>query len=287
MDDYPKYIEDGTLVSSEEDSTVGYVQVIEIEERDEENHPTRYYETVPLGNLETYGAQGVGGVANGVVSLWGAIHNPELVKKSRVPVFLAHGENDDVIPYKVGYAMSDANGMLNDHVPEAYKPIIEAMNIDLKVNTPTLYGSYVIDSILTENGVYHEFYSPLNYDLKHEFYNVTREEGTIVFADSVQNKVFDFLYRLAIDSLEAEELPTPLPFATIARATHIEMGENNLNFTVVRGDNVAYAVFDMRGRRMLSGRASVGETVRLDVLNNGVYYLRVQGEVARRIAVRK
>jgi hypothetical protein len=38
---------------------------------------------------------------------------------------------------------------------------------------------------------------------------------------------------------------------------------------------------------MLSGRASMGETVAFDGMNSGVYYLRVQGETARRIVVRK
>ena len=247
------------------------------------------YDTIPLGGLDRYGPKGVGGVANGVVSLWGAIHDASLLKNSKVPVFLAHGDSDYVIPYKVGYAMTEADKMIRDNVPSKYSSVVNVMHFD--VHTPTLYGSYYIDSVLTKNKVYHEFYNPVGYGLKHEFYDATRtgEDGNkIIFADSVKNKAFDFLYRLAIGEIsETSELAIPRPAIAKAKSSKIAMGDGNLSFTVVRGKSVAYAMFDLKGKRVLSGRAYLGETVMLSRANNGVYYLRVQGETPRRIVIRK
>ena len=240
---------------------------------------------VSLGELDEYGETGVGGHANGVVALWGAIHNADLVKNSKVPVFLAHGDSDYVIPFKKGRAISDVDRMLGEK-----GDMIKLLGMSLKVHAPTLYGSYVIDSILNVNKVYHEFYAPRGQDLKHEFYDATRtdENGNeVVYADSVQNKVFAFLYNLAVDSVPAWKKPTSLPMVAQALASHITMGENNRSFTVERGENLVYGVFELNGRRVMAGRASRGETVSLQGLSNGVYYLRVQGERARRIGLRK
>ena len=137
---------------------------------------------------------------------------------------------------------------------------------------------------------YHEFYAPRGQDLKHEFYDATRtdEDGNeVVYADSVQNKVFAFLYNLAVDSVPAWKKPTSLPMVAQALASRITMGEGNRSFTVERGENLVYGVFELNGRRVMAGRASRGETVSLDELGSGVYYLRVQGERARRIGLRK
>lgn len=235
---------------------------------------------VDLGELDKYGEkeEGIDGIANGVVALWGAVHDKNIVKNSNVPVFLAHGDSDYVMPFAEGYAVTDVRRMVGDN------PYLSS--IDFQIHTPTLYGSYIIDSILTENNVYHEFYAPRGLGLKHEFYNTTRtdESGNeVVYADSVREKAFAFLYKLASSS---EELPTPLPVLAMAKPSKISMGEDNLSFTVVNGENVAYALFDLKGKRMLSGRASMGETVALEGMNNGIYYLRVQGEAPRKIAVR-
>lgn len=238
-----------------------------------------------LGELNEYGETGVGGHANGVVALWGAVHDANLVKNSKVPVFLAHGDSDYVMPFGKGHAISDVDRMLGEK-----GSMLKRLGMSLKVHTPTLYGSEVIDSILNEGKVYHEFYAPRGFGLKHEFYDATRtdENGNeVVYADSVQNKVFAFLYNLAVDSVPAWKKPTSLPMVALALASHITMGENNRNFTVERGENLAYAVFELNGRRVMAGRASKGQTVDLSMLRNGVYYLRVQGEPARRIGLRK
>ncbi len=238
-----------------------------------------------LGELDEYGETGVGGRANGVVALWGAVHNADLVKNNKVPVFLAHGDSDYVIPFKKGRAISDVDRMLGEK-----GDMIKLLGMSLKVHAPTLYGSYVIDSILNVNKVYHEFYAPRGRDLKHEFYDATRtdEDGNeVVYADSVQNKVFAFLYNLAVDSVPAWKKPTSLPMVAQALASRITMGVGNRSFTVERGENLVYGVFELNGRRVMAGRASRGETVSLEGLSNGIYYLRVQGERARRIGLRK
>lgn len=238
-----------------------------------------------LGELGEYGETGVGGHANGVVALWGAIHKADLVKNSKVPVFLAHGDSDYVMPFGKGHAISDVDRMLGEK-----GSMLKMFGMSLKVHTPTLYGSVVIDSILNEGKVYHEFYAPRGFGLKHEFYDATRtdENGDeVVYADSVQNKVFAFLYNLAVDSVPAWKKPTSLPMVALALTSRITMGEDNRSFTVARGENLAYAVFELNGRRVMAGRASRGQTVDLSTLHNGVYYLRVQGEPVRRIGLRK
>ena len=254
---------------------------------------------VPLGTLESYGEQNIDGVANGVVSLWGAIHDLEIVNNNTVPVFLTHGNKDDVLPYKVGHAMSDANGILQRNVSEKYKPMINALNINVDIDSPTLYGSYLIDSVLTKNRVYHEFYNPVKYGLKHEFYDDTVEVNgkSITFADSVQQKAFAFLYMLAIDSIpntgikpespEVKSYSALKPIAYTASASKIVMGKRNLSFKVIQGENIAYAVFDLKGQRMLAGKASAGQTVELKDLESGAYYLRIQGEKTRHIIIAK
>lgn len=238
-----------------------------------------------LGGLDEYGETGVGGHANGVVALWGAIHKADLVKNSKVPVFLAHGDSDYVMPFGKGHAISDVDRMLGEK-----GSMLKMFGMSLKVHTPTLYGSVVIDSILNEGKVYHEFYAPRGFGLKHEFYDATRtdENGNeVVYADFVQNKVFAFLYNLAVDSVPAWKKPTSIPMVALALASRITMGEDNRSFTVERGENLAYAVFGLNGRRVMAGRASRGQTVDLSMLRNGVYYLRVQGEPVRRIGLRK
>ena len=222
-----------------------------------------------LGELGEYGEIGVGGHANGVVALWGAIHNADLVKNSKVPVFLAHGDSDYVMPFGKGHAISDVDRMLGEK-----GSMLMMLGMSLNVHTPTLYGSAVIDSILNAGKVYHEFYAPRGFGLKHEFYDATRtdENGDeVVYADSVQNKVFAFLYNLAVDSVPAWKKPTSLPMVALALASRITLGEDNQSFTVERGENLAYAVFELNGRRVMAGRASRGQTVDLSMLRNGVY----------------
>lgn len=257
-------------------------------------------EIIPLGELNKYGARDYDGTANGVVALWGGIHDIKLVKNSNVPVFLAHGDSDYVMPYKVGHAIEDPERMIRGAVPAKYSFFVDAFKFDIQ--TPTIYGSYAIDSALTARGVPHEFYNPVGNNLKHEFYNSTRtaEDGSeIVFADSVQDKAFDFLYKVATGSYGKQEpvvalaksaassdFEAPKPAAPVfAKATKIAMGEKNQSFTVVEGENVAYGVFDLKGKKVMAGRVSRGQTVSLEAIAGGSYFLKVQGDATRRITV--
>ena len=250
--------------------------------------------------LNQYGARDYRGTADGVVALWGGIHDIDLVKNSDVPVFLAHGDSDYVMPYNVGHAISKPDKMVAEAVPEKYSAFAKAFKF--QIETPTIYGSYAIDSALTARGVAHEFYNPVGYGLKHEFYNSTRtaEDGSeIVFADSVQDKAFDFLYKLAtgtygkqepVVALQKSAAPSDVDVAqrtapAFAKVSKIAMGDKNLSFTVVEGDNVAYGVFDLKGKKVMAGRASRGETVSLEAVAGGSYFLKVQGDATRRIVV--
>ena len=257
-------------------------------------------ENVPWGKLNQYGARDYRGTADGVVALWGGIHDIDLVKNSDVPVFLAHGDSDYVIPYNVGHAISKPDKMVAEAVPEKYSAFAKAFKF--QIETPTIYGSYAIDSALTARGVAHEFYNPVGYGLKHEFYNSTRtaEDGSeIVFADSVQDKAFDFLYKLAtgtygkqepVVALQKSAAPSDVDVAqrtapAFAKVSKIAMGDKNLSFTVVEGDNLAYGVFDLKGKKVMAGRASRGETVSLEAVAGGSYFLKVQGDATRRFVV--
>lgn len=62
---------------------------------------------VNMGELDEYCEKGFDGVANGVVALWGAVHDKNIVNNSKVPVFLAHGDSDYVMPFAEGHAVSD------------------------------------------------------------------------------------------------------------------------------------------------------------------------------------
>jgi hypothetical protein len=133
------------------------------------------------------------------------------------------------------------------------------------VATPTLYGSYVIDSVLTANNVEHDTYFVEGQP--HEFYDY--EDYDV----KVQKKVFDFLYDLTQKPASADRIVVAL-----VKPSALRMGENNMSFTVSKGNNLAYAVTDLRGRIVKNGAVSAGETVELSDLDRGVYVLRVKGE---------
>ena len=94
-------------------------------------------ENVPWGKLNQYGARDYRGTADGVVALWGGIHDIDLVKNSDVPVFLAHGDSDYVMPYNVGHAISKPDKMVAEAVPEKYSAFAKAFKF--QIETPTIY----------------------------------------------------------------------------------------------------------------------------------------------------
>ena len=90
-------------------------------------------EIVPWGKLNQYGARDYRGTADGVVALWGGIHDIDLVKNSDVPVFLAHGDSDYVMPYNVGHAISKPDKMVAEAVPEKYSAFAKCSHISNSV----------------------------------------------------------------------------------------------------------------------------------------------------------
>ena len=149
-----------------------------------------------------------------------------------------------------------------------------AGSLTIDVKTPTLYGSFVIDSVLKAKGIEHETYFVEG--MPHEFYD---EDGYDV---KVKEKVFGFLYGLtqkpAVASIRA---------VVLAKASRIRMGEGNMNFTLGSGKDAQYAVIDMRGRKVMLGTVHAAEMVDLSGLNAGVYILNVRGERPVRFGLAK
>ena len=164
-----------------------------------------------LGGLNDYGENGYDSHANGAVALWGATHDPAILKYNKTPIFLAHGDADETVLFKDGQPMSNFSIssllpsnlsliletaiapnvfllklMLSSSHPEfatmsdeeALAQIVTLLeyriknNITLEINAPTLYGSYVIDTALTaHNGTKAKPETYFVEGAKHEFYN--------------------------------------------------------------------------------------------------------------------
>ena len=215
-----------------------------------------------LGGLDAYGVQGYGSQANAVAALWGAVHDPKIIEDVKKPVLLVHGKADSTVVWKTGRPLSNIAAVLENLMP-SMAASVGAMAFH--VATPTLYGSYVIDSVLTANNVEHDTYFVEGQP--HEFYDY--EDYDV----KVQKKVFDFLYDLTQKPASADRIVVAL-----VKPSALRMGENNMSFTVSKGNNLAYAVTDLRGRIVKNGAVSAGETVDLSDLDRGVYVLRVKGE---------
>ena len=215
-----------------------------------------------LGGLDAYGVQGTNAQANAVAALWGAIHDPKIIEDVSKPVLLVHGKADSTVVFKTGRPLGNIANVLKNVMPDAAAIL---SSYAFHVNTPTLYGSYVIDSVLTAKGVEHDTYFVEGQP--HEFYDY--EDYDV----KVQKKVFDFLYAQTQKPAGPERIVLAL-----AKPSALRMGEHNLSFTVAKGNNLAYAVTDLRGRMVKNGVVSAGETVELVDLERGVYVLRVKGE---------
>ena len=224
-----------------------------------------------LGGLDEYGEQGTNAQANAVAALWGAVHDPKIIEDVSKPVLLVHGKADSTVLFKTGRPLGNIANVLKNVMPDAAAVL---SSYAFHVNTPTLYGSYVIDSVLTAKGVAHETYFVDGQP--HEFYDYDDYDV------KVQKKVFDFLYAQTQKPAGSERIVVAL-----TRPAALRMGENNQSFTVASGNNLAYAVTDLRGRTVKNGAVSAGETVELTDLERGVYVLRVKGERPIRFGLSK
>jgi len=223
--------------------------------------PAVAHDAPDLGELDNNGVQGESAQANAVVALWGAVHDPSIVEETATPVLLVHGSADSTVLFKTGRPLSNLAATLG--VNSMMLALAGVSSFD--VQTPTLYGSFVIDSLLKEKDVAHETY--FVDDMPHEFYD---EAGYDV---KVREKVFDFLYA------QTQAPATTRAFSiALVRASQIRMADGNTGFTLNAGNGLRYAVTDLRGRAVLQGRVSAGEFVDFGMLERGVYVLRVAGE---------
>ena len=224
-----------------------------------------------LGSLNVYGEQGVDPHANGVVALWGAVHNPNIIGENKTPVFLVHGTDDETVLFKTGRPLANARSMVVNMLPNSMALL--ASLLQLNIGTPTLYGSFVIDSVLKAKNIEHETYFVDK--AYHEFYD------EVEYEKPVRTKVFDFLYKLATSDAASSIGKR----ATLASVSRVQMLHGNRSFIVSRGMGLKFNVVDLRGRSAMSGKVSAGESVDLSTLKNGVYVLRVQGERAVRFGL--
>ena len=228
-------------------------------------------ENPQLGGLDEYGVKGSNSEANGVVALWGGIHDVSIIEGKATPVLLVHGTADSTVLFKTGRPLGNISATFENVMPSMFA---SAGSLTVDVKAPTLYGSFVIDSVLKAKGIEHETYFVEG--MSHEFY----DDGD--YDVKVKEKVFGFLYGLtqkpAVASIKA---------VVLAKASRIRMGEGNLSFTLGSGKDAQYAVMDMRGRKVMQGIAAAGESVDLSGLNSGVYVLNVRGERPVRFGLSK
>lgn len=237
----------------------------------EEDFPSYVHKASNLGALDLYGEQGYSSRANGAIALWGAVHDPSIIRND-IPVMLIHGTGDGTVLFKEGRPLSNIAGVLQNLIPS--EMVAELASYKLDLHAPTLYGSYVIDSILTEKGVEHSTYFVEG--KAHEFYDEAP------YTDTVQTKVFDFLYKLTQSKPVVSNPPLML-----TRASNLMWGEDRLSFSIGKGSNVEFKIMNLRGQQVHSGRVSAGQQVDLNLLENGVYLLSVKGERPVRFGIRK
>lgn len=161
-------------------SAGGFVALNNLYMNQSEEIPPEALIAPTLGNLDTVGVQGYGSTANSIVSMWGAFQGPELIENDTTPVFLIHGEDDDVVPFKKGMPLA------------TLIPDIDQVSFTV----PESYGSFCIDTALINRGVKHQTYFVK--DRKHEFYGVATGkfgvDGPNEYWDTIQWKISDFLF---------------------------------------------------------------------------------------------
>ena len=237
----------------------------------QEDFPDYIYRDPNLGSLDQYGESGEFR-ANGAVALWGALHSKKIIGSNNIPVLLVHGTADETVLFKTVRPLSNIAGVLKNLIPSDLGA--QAASYTLDLHAPTLYGSVVIDSILTAKSIDHETYFAK--DQYHEFYD------DAPYTDSVQTRTFNFLYKLATSAPVSSIKPIML-----AQASSLVWGESHLSFTVNRGENKPFAIYNIRGQSVFKGRISKGETINLGHLSGGVYMLRMQGELSEKFVIRQ
>jgi predicted esterase len=136
--------------------------------------------TPTLGDLDSVGVQGYGAKPAALVSLWGAIQSTGLIETEQTPVFLVHGSDDNIVPFKNGVPLAGI-------IPE---------NPLASFTMPESFGSFCVDTALNNRNIAHETYFVEG--KKHEFYGVDTGEfypkGPNEYWDTIQWKISDFLF---------------------------------------------------------------------------------------------
>ena len=135
-----------------------------------------------LGNIDAIGISGYEGSADAAISLWGAIENLEIIENKHAPLFLVHGTDDNIVPFKKGIP-------LEGNVPP---------NQMITFTMPETHGSFCIDTFLTNRDIHPKTWFVKNQ--KHEFYGVNTgqfvEDGPNHYWDSTIQKTSKFLFNL-------------------------------------------------------------------------------------------
>jgi predicted outer membrane repeat protein len=145
---------------------------------------TGYDDGGDLGGFGEYCIPGHSSTSKGIVSLWGAVQNTTLIEDNETPVFLVHGTADDTILFKKGEPLNGA--------------IPSVTNCTINANLPEFFGSYCIDTTLTNRTFKHSTYFVENKG--HEFYGVSNGNfandgipGPNNYYDSIYNKTKYFI----------------------------------------------------------------------------------------------
>ncbi len=140
------------------------------------------YAAPSLGNIDTVGVQGYSSKAAAATSLWGAVESPEIIGNDSTPVFLVHGTEDNIVPFKKGIPLTSL-------IPQEYSSIVH-------LNLQETYGSFCIDTFLNNRNINHETYFVEGQ--KHEFYGVATGEfkvdGPNAYWDTIQQKTTSFFF---------------------------------------------------------------------------------------------
>ena len=139
------------------------------------------FEVPSLGELDAVGLQGYSSKPAGVTSLWGAIQDPEIIENEDTPIFMVHGTDDDIVPFKMGVPLAGS-------VPDIP---------NVSFTMPPTYGSFCIDTALNNRGIEHDTYFVEG--KKHEFYGVDTgkfyEDGPNQYWDTIHTKMTEFFLK--------------------------------------------------------------------------------------------
>ena len=120
----------------------------------------------------------------GIISLWGAVVDSVHIENMTIPVLLVHGTNDKIIPFTKGKILNlDSIKKQNQFMP-GYASAASAFN--LIFSSPTFYGSFIMDSVLSKNHIPHETYFVNG--LGHDFYDKEPYKADVL------KRIVEFLY---------------------------------------------------------------------------------------------